>query len=170
MKRTILLTAALALAITISMIMTAQAEPFMGGKHGHGPGGTGIGGMRVLMQLDLSQDQKQTIYDILQKYKDEQQATRISLRAHKKDFFDMTSDDNFNEENVRQVFQKSVPAIEEAFVLRARITSEIKAVLTAEQLEELQQIRAEHTGRRQGKNNYEFRHAMLETWLLMDSE
>jgi len=69
MKRTTLLTAALAFAIIFSMIMTAQAESFVGGKQGYGPGGAGNGGMRVLMQLELSQDQKQTIYDILQKYR-----------------------------------------------------------------------------------------------------
>jgi Spy/CpxP family protein refolding chaperone len=171
MKRTILLTTALALVLTISMIMTAQAEPFMGGKRGHGSGGAGIGGMRALMQLDLSQEQKQSIYDILQKYKDEQQATRANLKAHKREFFDMTSyGDDFNEDNVRQAFQESVPAIEEAFILRARIKSEINAVLNEEQLEELQSIRAEHTSRRQDRKNNQFRRAMLETWLTQDSK
>jgi Spy/CpxP family protein refolding chaperone len=170
MKRTTLLTSVLAFAITISVIMTAQAEPFMGGKRGHGPGGDGFGGMRVLMQLDLSQDQKQSIYDILQKYKDAHQSTRASLMAHKEDLFDMTADGDFNEENIRQAFQESVPAMEDAVVLRTRINSVIKAVLTEEQLDELQQIKAEHAGRRQGKENKELRHAMLETWLTMDSE
>jgi Spy/CpxP family protein refolding chaperone len=143
MKRTTLLTAALAFVIAISMIMTVQAKPFMDGKRGHGPGGAEIGGMRVLMELDLSQAQKQTIYDILQKYQDEQQAIRVNLRAHKREFFDMTSDGNFDEDKARQAFQESVPAIEEAFVLRTRIKSEINAVLTEEQLEELQKTRQE---------------------------
>jgi len=170
MKRTTLLTAVLAFAIIISMIVTAQAEAFAGGKGGYGPGGVGNVGMRALMQLDLSQDQKQSIYDILQKYRDEQQATRTSIQEHKKEFFDMTSDGNFDEDKARQAFQKSVLAIEEAFILRARIKSEINAVLTPEQLAELQQIRAENASRRQGRKHNEFRRAMLETWLLMDSE
>ena len=166
MKRTILLAAAtLALALIISMTTSAFAGPFMGGKGGHG-----FGGMRVLMQLDLSQDQKQSIYDILQKYQDKQQALRISIREHKKEFFDLTLDGNFNEEEVRQAFQESVPALEEAFILRAKIKSEIYAVLTSDQLEELQQIRTEHAGRRHGGKNHEFRRAMLETWLLTDNE
>lgn len=169
MKRTILLTAALVIGITISMIMTVQAEPFMGGKRSHGQGGAGIGGMRALMQLDLAQDQKQTIYDILQKYEAEQQAARTSLKAHKKELSDMTAAGNFNEDKFRQAFQESVPAMEEAFVLKARIKSEVMAVLTEEQLEELQEIRAERTSRRQGKHN-EFRRAMLETWLTMDDK
>jgi len=171
MKRTILLAAAtLALALIISTTAAALAGPFMGGKGGHGVGGPGIGGMRALMQLDLSQDQKQSIYDILQKYQDKQQAVRISIREHKKEFFDLTSDGNFNEEEVRQAFQESVPALEEAFILRAKIKSEIYAVLTSAQLEELQQIRTEHAGRRHGGKNNGFRRAMLETWLLMDNE
>ena len=169
MKRTIFMTAVLVIGLTISMIMTAQAEPFMGGKRGHGQSGAGISGMRALMQLDLSQDQKQTIYDILQKYQDEQQATRTRIKAHKKELFDMTSDGSFDEDKFRQAFQESVPAMEEAFVLRARIKSEIMAVLTEAQIEELQEVRAEHAGRRQGKN-HEFRRAMLETWLTMDNK
>ena len=170
MKRTTFLTAILAFAIIISMIVTAQAEPVAGGKRWHGFGGAGHVGIRGLMQLDLSQDQKQTIYDILQKYSDEQQATRISMKEYKKEFFNMTSDNNFDEDKVRQAFKESVPAIEEAFVLRARIKSEVNAVLTPEQLEELQQFRGEKASRRLDKKNNEFRRAMLETWLLMDSE
>jgi len=170
MKRTTLLTAALAFAIIFSMIMTAQAESFVGGKQGYGPGGAGNGGMRVLMQLELSQDQKQTIYDILQKYRDEQQATRISIKDHKQEFFAMTSDGNFDEDKARQAFQDASPAFEEAFVLRARIKTEINAVLTTEQFVELQQIRDDRASRRQGRKNHEFRRAKLETWLLMDSE
>ena len=163
MKRKTFLTAALAITIIFSMIITAQAKPFGGGKHGNG-------GMRALMQLDLSQDQKQTIYDILQKYQDEQEATRTSIREQRQEFFDTTSDGNFDEDKTRQAFQKSVPATEDAFVLRARIKSEINAALTTEQLEELQQIRVEHASRRQGGKNNEFKRAKLETWLLMDSE
>lgn len=170
MKRITFLTAILAFAIIISMIVSAQAETFAGGKRGHGFGGAGHVGMRALMQLDLSQDQKQTIYDILQKYSDEQEATRISIKEHRKKLFNMTSDGNFDEEKARQAFQESVPAIEEAFVIRARIKSEVNAVLTPEQIEELQQVRAEKTSKKQRRNNNEFRRAMLETWLLMDSE
>ena len=170
MKRTTLLTAALAFATIFSMIITAQAEPFAGGKHGHGLVGAGNGGMQALMQLDLSQDQKQTIYDILQKYQDEQHATQMSIKKHNQELFDMTSYGNFDEDKARRAFQESVPAIEEAFVLRARFKSEINAVLTTEQLEELQQIRVEHASRRQGRKNNEFRRARLESWLLIDSE
>ena len=169
MKRTILLTTVLAIGITISMIMTAQAEAFRGGKRGHGPHAAGLGGMRALMELDLSQGQKQTIYDILQKYEDEQLAARAVLKAHKQELFDMTAAGAFNEDKFRQAFQESVPAMEDAFVLRARVKSEIMAVLSEDQLEELQERRAEHAARKQGRD-HEFRRAMLETWLTMDNE
>jgi Spy/CpxP family protein refolding chaperone len=166
MKRTKLLSVLLAIAIAISMVATVNADPFRGGKLGNGPGG----GIRVLMNLDLSQDQKQSIYDILQKYEDEQQATRANLRSNKDEFFDVASGGNFNEENVRKSFQELVPAMEDAYVLRAKVHSEVMAVLTDDQLEELQKIKSERAGRRQDKGNKEFRHAVLETWLTMDSE
>ena len=160
MERTTFLTAALAFAMIILMTATAQAKPFGGGNIG----------IRVLMQLDLSQDQKQTIYDILQKHQDEQQATRLSIKKHRQELTDLASDGNFDEDKARQAFQKSVPVMEEAFILRARIKSEIIAVLTPEQLEELQEIRSANANRRHGRKSKEFRNAMLETWLLMDSE
>lgn len=166
MKRITFLTTVLALAITISTIMIAQAEPLMGGKRGHDR----LYGIRALMQLYLSQDQKQAIYDIYLKYHDAQKATRSSLKEQKEEFFIIASDANFNEDNIRQAFRESVPAMEEAAVLRVRIGSEIKAVLTAGQFEELQQIKAKHSSRGQKKGNNEFRRAMLETWLIMDSE
>jgi len=82
----------------------------------------------------------------------------------------MTSGGNFDEDKARQAFQDASPAFEEAFVLRARIKTEINAVLTTEQFVELQQIRDDRASRRQGRKNHEFMRAKLETWLLMDSE
>ena len=166
MKRRTLLSAILAIFIAISTVATGVAKPFRGGESGHGPGG----GMRVLMNLDLSQSQKQAVYDILQKYEDEQQATRENLRSQKKELFDVTARETFNEENVRQSFRELVPAMENAHVLRAKIHSEVMAVLTDDQLEELQQLRDERDRRRHNKRNREFKRAMLETWLTMDNE
>jgi hypothetical protein len=56
MNRTKFLSAIVVIAITISLVSSVDAEPLRGGKLAHGPGGF----IRVLMNLDLSQDQKQT--------------------------------------------------------------------------------------------------------------
>ena len=166
MKRKTIITTILALTIAISIAATGVAKPFGGGKSGHGPGG----GIRALMNLDLSQDQKQDIYDILQKYEDEQQKTRETMRSQREEFKAVTSGTDFNEENVRRSFQEMVPAMEDAHVLKAKVHSEVMAVLTDAQLEELQDAREERTSRRHDRKNKGFRRAMLDTWLTMDSE
>lgn len=169
MKRLTLLSAIMAIALAISLAATAGAKPLRSGNPGGGPGMGGIGGMRVLMNLDLSQDQKQAVYDILQKYADEQQATRNNLRSLKSEFLDFTALTTFNEEKIRQSFRELAPALEDAYVLRAQVHAEIMAVLTSDQLDELQEIRSERA-RRHEKGNNGFRRAVLETWLTMDSE
>ena len=167
MKRTAIFSVILAVALVISMVATGYSKPFRGGTAGHGPGG----GIRALMNLDLTQDQKQAVYDILQKYEDEQQATRENLRLQKKEFHDATAGGTFDEENVRKSFQEMVPAMEDVHVLRAKVHSEVMAVLTDEQLQILQEIRSERAGRRpHNRGNHEFRRAMLQTWLTMDND
>ena len=166
MKRNTIITAILAVTIAISIAATGVAKPFGGGKPEHGPGG----GIRALMSLDLSQDQKHEIYDILQNYEGEQQKTRETMRSQRRIFQAVTSGPDFNEEDVRRSFQEMVPAMEDAHVLKAKVHSEVMAVLTDAQLEELQDAREERASRRHGMKNKGFRRAMLETWLTMDGE
>jgi Spy/CpxP family protein refolding chaperone len=170
MKRGKLLTTVCILALSVSVALTAQAGPFGGGQRGHGPGG-GLHGMQVLMQLDLSSDQKHAVYDILKKYEPEQEKARDSVHGKRQQMAGLMWAEEVNEEAIRQTFRETTAATEEAVVLRARMFAEIRSVLNdeqREQLAEIQQNKGERMAHRQKQR--QFKRAVLKTWLQMDSE
>ena len=82
MKRAKILTTVCILSLSLTVALAAQAGPFRGGHRGHGPEG-GFHPMRALMQLDLAADQKQSIYDILKKYEQDQDKARESMQERR---------------------------------------------------------------------------------------
>jgi protein CpxP len=169
MKRAKILTTLCILALSVTMALAAQARPFGGGHKGQGPGG--FHGMRVLMQLDLSSDQKRAVLDILKKYEQDQDKARESAQERRQQMAALMTADEFNEAAIRQTFQETSAAMEEAVVLRARMFAEIRSVLDADQLDQLadmEQNREERMAQR--KKHRDFKRALPETWLQTDSE
>ena len=170
MKRVNVLTTVCILALSITMVLAAQAGPFGGGHKGHGPEG-GFHGMRALMQLDLSVDQKHAVYDILKKYVKDQDKTWDSVQERRQRMATLMTAEEFNEAAIRQTFQQTSAAKEEAVVLRAKMFAEIRSVLNDDQLEQLAAMRQNREEKMaQRKKHREFKHAVLETWLQTDSE
>ncbi len=170
MKRAKILTTVCILALSVTVVLAAHAGPFGGGHRGHGPEG-GFHGMRALMQLDLSADQKHAVSDILKKYEKDQDKARDSVQERRQQMAALMTAEDFNEAAIRQTFQQTSAAMEEAVVLRARMFADIKGILNGDQLEqlaEMQQNREERMAQR--KKHREFKRAVLETWLQTDSE
>lgn len=166
----------LAVVIIFASAVNGQTGPMRGGGFGHGrDGGQGYEwekgghiGLRDLMQLDLTREQKLSIYDTLQKQQVEQEKLRQVIHEKKAELDRLSSSAGFDEAAVRQAFREKAQAMEEAVVMRARTTAAIRQVLTAEQLNA---IRQEGPGRRESRReHHEFRRAMLDTWLQMDDE
>jgi Spy/CpxP family protein refolding chaperone len=169
MKRAKILTTVCVLALSVTMVLAAQAGPFGGSHKGYGPGG--FHGMRALMQLDLSADQKQSVYAILKKYEQDQEKARDSVHEKRQQMAILMRTEELNEAAIRQTFQETSAAMEEAVVLRARMFAEIRSELNDEQrdqLAEMCQNRRERTAQR--KTHREFKRAVLETWLQTDSD
>ena len=170
MKRAKVLTMVCILALSFIMALAAQAGPFGGGHEGHGQGG-GFHGLWALRQLDLSDDQKHAVSDILEKYAGDQNKARESMQAGRQQMAALMMADAFDEAAIRQTFQETSAAMEETVVLRARIFAEIKAVLTAEQLEQLAEVQSSQEERMlQRKKHRAFRHPEHDTWLQTESE
>lgn len=170
MKRVKLLTTVCVLALSFIMALTAQAGPFCGGQRGHGPGG-GLHGIQVLMQLDLSSDQKHAVYDILKKYEPEHEKVRENMQERRQRMAGLMWAEEVNEKAIRQTFQETSAAKEEAVVLRAKMFAEIRAVLNDEQLEQLTEKRQKRVQRMTDRKKHrEFKRAVLETWLQTDNE
>lgn len=116
-----------------------EGETLNRGPRFHGPG-HGMGPMELLEELDLTDQQKSTIEDIMTSYRDVTSDLRNSIREARENFFDLGLEEEFNEDNIRRAFQSVAAAEEELAVTMARIYSEIKEVLTSEQLELLKEI------------------------------
>ncbi len=131
---------------------------------GHGGhGGGGFGGLKMLMQLDLTDAQKTQIRDMLPAYRAEKEARQDSLRDKREKMRDLIEAERFDEEAVRQAFREMAPLMEDMAVSRVQFMHDLKAVLTAEQVERIRKKhmdREEHRGERRRT-----RDAMLDTWL-----
>ena len=121
-----------AIAIGACLCLLFSATAFAGkfGRSGRGP-------MAMLAGLNLTDEQKTAVKAVFQSHSDEMSLARSNMRQAKDAFRVVSTADPFNETSVREAFAQMVPYLEELAVLRARIFSEIRPILTAEQLEAL---------------------------------
>lgn len=170
MKRATALTITLAMVLSLLMTLSAQARGMGGGPGNGGSGGKGFG-RRVMQELGLSADQQQAIQGIIQKYEEEQDKAREALQQSREELFAGRFSAGFDEAKIRQAFKERSAAMEDAFVLRARIHNEIQAVLTPEQSAELEQARAKHRrSEARSQRHKNSRHARLKGWPAADGD
>ncbi len=97
----------------------------------------------LLKELNLTLEQKKDLFGIAMKYREMHQDTRDEMQAVRKQvattMLDLLNSDEFDEARVRQTFQESATKLEDVVVSGAKMLSEMKAVLTPEQQEILQQ-------------------------------
>ena len=151
------------LVILIGGVMIIKANAF----GPHHPGG-GFPGLRVLMELDLSDAQKSEVRAIISKYREDGKEIRGQLREAREMTMDVMHDEPFVEEKVRQAFQQVSPLLEEGMVMRARLMAEIRSLLNPDQLESLKEKRIEMSGKI--KEDMRFRESMIGAWLQMGTE
>ncbi len=166
MKQFKILVVTFMVALMIGSGSSAVAEKF-GNKH-HGDMGGGFGGMRQLMDLDLSDLQKKQVYGIMTKYRDEQEEAHKNIPEARKQMKSVIFSESFNENDFRQAFQKRASLVEDLAVVKAKTFSEIKKVLTPEQITAL----TERTGKKGKRMRHRARmkQCMMEAWLQPDDE
>jgi len=136
-----------ALIITLVCIMMICGLSIAGESKGNHQGrgmekGKGLG---MFKGLNLTDEQKTGISNILAKYQEDIKNKRTVLSQAKEEMSAVKFADEFNEANIRQAFQKVSSAREELIVIRAKIFSEVKPLLTAEQLASLKEQKAKKT-------------------------
>jgi protein CpxP len=140
---------------------------FGNGGHGGHRGG-GFAGLKMLMQLDLTDSQKTQIRDMLPAYRAEQEVRRDALRDKRQKMRDLIEAERFDEEAVRQAFRATAPLMEDMAVSRAQFMHDLKAVLTPEQVD---RFKAKHMNREKHRDEHRrVREAMLDTWLRTPAE
>ena len=104
-------------------------------------------------QLNLTDAQKQQMQQISARYKESSKAMRGQRRAGRGDGFDALTDGTFNEAAVRAAAQARANARVEKEVARARMVSEMYAVLTPEQKAQITAARQQREQRRQQRRS-----------------
>lgn len=118
-----------------------------GGKEGRGMRG-GFGG-RMFESLNLTDAQKEQLKQIATRYHESAKAQRQQNRGERGGGFDPLKDGTFNEAAVRAAAQARANARVEMEVQRARMMSEMFAVLTPEQKAQLAAARQQREQKRQ---------------------
>jgi Spy/CpxP family protein refolding chaperone len=117
----------------------------------------------MLMQLDLSDDQKAQVREILPAYRAAREQRQADIEAMRLKMRDLMEADGFDENAVRQAFREMTPLMEDMAVLRVQFMHDVKAVLTPAQIAQIKTRHEQRAGRR-GEHR-RVREAMLDTWL-----
>lgn len=100
--------------------------------------------LSLVQRLDLSADQKKAIGAILKAHRSEMKAKVDDVVARHREVIQLVQEqEQFDEEAVRQTFRLAAAADEEAVVERARLVSEIRPLLTGEQMAVVADMRNE---------------------------
>jgi Spy/CpxP family protein refolding chaperone len=148
MKKKIMLIG-VATLMMLGFAFGAQAGPFGPGHRGHGM--EALMGLKTFLDLKLTDAQQTALVNVINKYQDQMENFRGEMRGAWSDVRAVLEAPVYNEQEARNAFRAASAVREEQFLLRAKMFSEMKAVLTPEQLELLKERRAQGLERfRQG--------------------
>ena len=145
------LTAALALIIVFAGAFAVDAMHF--GEHSGFKGvmGSRILGLKTLVQLNLSDSQKSLILSIIEKYENDIEKAKNNLREERHNIRAALQAEEFNEDEIRNAYRQAAPIKEELLVMGAKMKAEMKTVLTPEQLQLLEERKAERIEQIRGR-------------------
>ena len=131
----------LALLLLLAPLTAAQFGGHRG--QGRGPGGHPGGEMRLLASLDLSEDQRSEIRDIGEAMRSERRSTVEQLRQARSELQTLIVSGSADETALREAVA-SISILEaDVAVGRAAVWQEIRLVLGADQLEQLDDMIAD---------------------------
>jgi len=168
MKIRKLVITALALAMIFGTTAMAAAQGRgRGNCAGKGMAGSefhkGGMGMRFLASLNLTDEQKAKVREILKSHLDEIKARKQAVINARQNMAAVIHGENPAEENVRAAHKTLAAAQEEATVLRVKIMNEVRQILTDAQKAELEKRRTEMMERM--KTRFDQKWDRLEDWL-----
>jgi Spy/CpxP family protein refolding chaperone len=137
----------------VSMVVTLIL--FIGGPAlaGHGPDGEMMGGphhgkgfgpMGMLKDLNLTAEQQANVDSVLDQHKDALRAMDEKIDAARQALHEAIHNDVYEEQKIREASKSLAANKEEMDVLRGKMFSEIRAVLTPEQATQLKEMKKMH--------------------------
>ena len=109
--------------------------------------GSRILGLKTLIELNLSDSQKSQLLNIIDKYEKDMQIARNNLREARHNIRTILKAGEFNENDLRNACQQAAPFKEDLLVMGAKMKAELKTVLTPEQLQLLEERKAQRMKR-----------------------
>jgi Spy/CpxP family protein refolding chaperone len=140
---------ALAAALVTGGALAYAQGPAPGGLRGRGPG-FGLGGPQAglaLRALDLTEAQREQVRQLSQQSREQMRAVMDRMRAAQDARRQAVEAVPFNESQVRAAMRDLADVQADLAVAEARLQSDIYALLTADQQQRLQQLRAEREAR-----------------------
>ena len=119
------------------------------GRH-HGPPGMvgpGFHRLKSMIQLQLSDSQQSNILNILEKYENQRENLKQSLREARRNLARVLEAEQPDEDEIRDALRRAVPIREELLVMKVKMMAELKTVLTPEQLQLLEERKAHRSER-----------------------
>jgi Spy/CpxP family protein refolding chaperone len=102
---------------------------------------------RLAARLDMTEAQRAEVRAIFEGSRDEMVALREQMKANRTDIRELMYSGDFDEAAVRRIAAEQGDLKAEMIVLRARQRAEMRAVLTDEQISQLEQMRQRRQGR-----------------------
>lgn len=136
-----IITGVASIAMLFSAITWGQAAKQGRGEHG-------MFGQRMAQQLGLTEAQQQQIKSIMETEKPKMQPLMQELKQERQQMNALTDSGNFDEAAVRAAASKQAQSATDLAVERARVKSQIFAVLTPDQRTKAQEMEKNFAGRR----------------------
>jgi periplasmic protein CpxP/Spy len=117
-----------------------------GGWKGHGPQGD-----RLAKELDLSREQTEQVKAIFRKHRDETAPLRKEMVSGRRELRNLTQSDKLDETAIREQVKKIAATSGDLAVRRARVSQEVRALLTPEQIQKFRALQEKRDRRIDGR-------------------
>jgi Spy/CpxP family protein refolding chaperone len=132
------------LFLTIFFAGAVVVEAGHFGRHAGPPGimGPGVHGLKTMIQLNLTPSQQSQMLSIIEKYENERESLKKSLREAKRDLARVLQTEQPAEDEIRSALRRAAPIKEELLVMRVKMMAELNTVLTPAQRQLLEEGKA----------------------------
>ncbi|MBK6749652.1 MAG: Spy/CpxP family protein refolding chaperone [Pyrinomonadaceae bacterium] len=153
MKKIVLAIIAVAVVATGAIFVIAQKRANTGGGHGFGHGRGDRMGM-ALRGLDLSDEQKAKVKEIMEANKAEFEPTMQAMKDNRAKIQTLGTDGTFDQARVEGLAKEQGDLVAKTIVQKASVKAQVFAVLTDEQKAKAAEMRTKFEGR--GKDHKGF--------------
>jgi Spy/CpxP family protein refolding chaperone len=150
MKRSIITAVgAAAVAGLVALANTASAHgEFAGGRGGGKFFASSFQVARMAQRLDMSEEQKARLREVLDAARPEADRLADAMVANRQAMKTFRESGTFNEGEIRAIADQKGSVVADMTVLHARVHAQIRDILTPEQLERFEKMRAGRHGKR----------------------